>query len=56
MEHVSGDLQKADILTTVLGRIKFKEMKDLIAMQEVVRNDFKLKGKNVGISVNQKIV
>ena len=55
IEHVSGDLQKAYILTKSLGRIKFKEMKDLIGMQEVVRNDFKFKGENVEISLNQEI-
>ena len=55
IEHVSGDLQKADILTKALGRIKFKEMKDMIGMQEVVRNDFKLKGENVEINLNQEI-
>ena len=55
VEHVSGDQQKADILTKALGIIKFKEMKDLIGMQDVVKTDFKLIEENVGISLNQKI-
>ena len=54
VEHVSGDLQKADILTKALGRIKFKEMKELIGMQDLEKNDFKLKGENVEISLKIK--
>ena len=54
VEHVSGDQQKADILTKALGRIKFKEMKDLIGMEDLLKNDFKLKGKNVEMSLKIK--
>ena len=54
VEHVSRDQQKADILTKALGRIKFKEMKDLIGMQDLEKNDFKLKGENVEISLKIK--
>lgn len=39
--------QKADILTKSLGRIKFKEMRDLIVVQDVSESKFKLKGENV---------
>ena len=54
VEHVSRDQQKADILTKALGRIKFKEMKDLIGMQYLEKNDFKLKRENVEISLKIK--
>lgn len=54
VEHVSGDQQKADILTKALGRIKFREMRDLIGMQEVTREGFKLKGETVGVSLKRK--
>lgn len=32
VEHVAGSKQKADILTKALGRLKYKEMKDLIGI------------------------
>lgn len=48
VEHVPGNEQKADILTKALGRIKFKEMRDLIGMQELSQEDFKLRRENVG--------
>ena len=35
VEHVAGVKQKADILTKALGGIKFKEMRDLIGIQDV---------------------
>ena len=35
VEHVAGVIQKADILTKALGRIKFKEMRNLIGVQDV---------------------
>ena len=45
--HVPGNEQKADILTKLLGRIKFKEMRDLIGVQNVCEDEIKLKGENV---------
>jgi len=54
VEHVPGEKQKADILTKALGRIKFKEMRDLVGVQDVVQEDFKLKGENVGLSLKEK--
>ena len=48
VEHVPGNEQKADILTKALGRIKFKEMRDFIGMQELPQEGFKLKRENVG--------
>ncbi|XP_023640341.1 uncharacterized protein LOC111831063 [Capsella rubella] len=44
--------QKADILTKALGRIKFKEMRDLIGVRDMKEGDFKLKRENVGLSLN----
>lgn len=54
VEHVPGSNQKADILTKALGRIKFREMRELIGMQDVSEMKFKLKGEYVGISLNNK--
>ena len=54
VEHVSGDMQKADIMTKALGRIKFREMRDLIGMQDISKGDFKLKGEIVGVSLKEK--
>lgn len=51
VEHVPGNKQKADILTKALGRIKFKEMRSFIGVQNVREDDFKLKGENVGVSL-----
>ena len=54
VEHVPGTEQKADILTKALGRIKFKEMRDLIGVQDLSRMDFKLKREIVGLSLKYK--
>ncbi|XP_024004883.1 uncharacterized protein LOC112082029 [Eutrema salsugineum] len=51
VEHVPGTEQRADILTKALGRIKFKEMRELIGIQDLSKEDFKLKEENVGISL-----
>lgn len=45
VQHIPGNEQKADILTKALGRIKFKEVRELIGVLEV---NFKFEGKNVG--------
>nr|GEV07010.1 putative zinc finger, CCHC-type [Tanacetum cinerariifolium] len=42
VEHVSGDLQKVDILTKALPRVKFTEMRRLIETEDV-----NIKGENV---------
>ena len=42
VEYVPRNEQRADILTKSLGRIKFKEMRDLIEVQDVKKGDFKL--------------
>ena len=52
VEHVPGTEQKADILTKALGRIKFCEMRSLIGVQDISKWSFKLKGDNVGLSLN----
>ena len=51
VEHVAGSEQRADILTKALARIRFSEMRSLIGIEELSRNEFKLKGENVGISL-----
>jgi len=47
VEHVPGEEQKANLLTKALGRIKFKEMRELVGVQELSKCEFKLKGVNV---------
>ncbi|KAG7565310.1 Integrase catalytic core [Arabidopsis suecica] len=47
LEHVPGEEQKADILTKALGRIKFKEMRELVGVQDVKVRDIKFEGENV---------
>lgn len=49
VEYVAGRIHKVDILTKALARIKFKEMRDLIGIQEIKDGDFKLKGGNVDL-------
>lgn len=52
VEHVAGTEQKADILLTkALGRIKFKDMRSLIGVQDLSNGEFKLKGENVDLSL-----
>ncbi|CAA7042015.1 unnamed protein product [Microthlaspi erraticum] len=53
VEHVPGDKQKADIFTKPLGRIKFKEMRELVGIQDVSEEGFKLKGEIVGVSLRK---
>ena len=48
VEHIAGSVQGADILTKVLARIKFKEMRVLIQVQDPSNGSLKLKGENVG--------
>jgi len=47
VEHIAGSLHKADILTKALGRLKFKEMRELVGVQDLKDGDFKFKGENV---------
>ena len=53
MDHVPGTEQKADILTKSPGKLKYKEMRSFIGVQELKIGDFKLEveGKNVGTSL-----
>ena len=51
VEHVPGNVQRADILTKSLSRVRFQEMKKLIGMQVVCEDGIKLKGENVGVSL-----
>ena len=53
VEHVPGSEQKADILTKALGRIKYKEMRDLIGVQDLKDKEFKLKGETVEVSLKK---
>ena len=52
VQHVPGAEQKADILTKALGRIKFKEMREFIGVQEV---NFKFKGEIVGSKLEDNL-
>ena len=47
VEYVPGDIQKADILTKALGRVKFQVMRSLIGVQDLEKSEFRLKGENV---------
>ncbi|KAK9059144.1 hypothetical protein SSX86_021763 [Deinandra increscens subsp. villosa] len=48
VEHVSGEEQKADILTKPLARIKFKEMRSLIGVEDHLKSDSEIRGEYVG--------
>ena len=50
VEHVARKEQKADILRKALGRIKFKEMRDFIGVQDVKNGGVKLKEENVDLT------
>ena len=49
VEYVTGNEQRADIFTKSLGRLKCKEMRQLIGVIEVCESEFKLKEKNIRI-------
>ncbi|CAA7056013.1 unnamed protein product [Microthlaspi erraticum] len=53
VEHVPGSNQKADILTKALGKIKFREMRELIGVQDLEKMRFKLKGENIRVSLKE---
>ncbi|GKA80375.1 uncharacterized mitochondrial protein-like protein [Tanacetum coccineum] len=44
VEHVSGENQRADSLTKALARIRFKEMRSLLGVQELPSSTQKFKG------------
>ncbi|GJY80488.1 uncharacterized mitochondrial protein-like protein [Tanacetum coccineum] len=44
VEHVSGENQRADSLTKALARIRFKEMRSLLSVQELPSSTQKFKG------------
>lgn len=48
VEHIPGSRQKADILTKALAKNKFKEMREMIQVQDFLEDDLKLKRENVG--------
>ena len=50
VEHVPGEEQQADILTKLLARIKYKEMRSLIGVEEIKPPEVQvgIKGENVG--------
>lgn len=47
MEHVAGDKQKTDILTKALEKIKFREMRNLIGVEDLSISN--LRKENVGL-------
>ena len=47
VQHIPGNEQLSDILTKALGRIKFKEMRELIRVHDINEVNIKLKGENV---------
>lgn len=53
VEHIPGSQQKADILTKALGRIKYKEMRELIGVHEIEEKDFKLRRETVDVSLSE---
>ena len=56
VQHVPGDEQKTDILTKALGRIKYKEMRELIGVQDVSQVKLKFKGENVGDKLENNLI
>ena len=56
VEHIAGSLQKADILTKALGRLKFKEMRELVAVQDLKDGDFNIKGENVEDNLESSLI
>lgn len=51
VHHVAGSQQRADILTKPLARIRFKEMRSILGVEDLSRNEFKLRGESVGVSL-----
>lgn len=51
VEHIPGNEQKADILTKALGRLKYKEMRNLIGVHDVEEKEVKFERENVGANL-----
>lgn len=45
VRHIAGTRQRADILTKPLGKLKFKEMRGIIGVEEVSKPSSSLKGR-----------
>ncbi|KAF8098719.1 hypothetical protein N665_0260s0026 [Sinapis alba] len=52
--ELSSCEQKVETLSITLGRLKFKEMRGLVDIEDLSKMDFKLKGENVGLSLKEK--
>lgn len=48
MHHIAGIKQRADILTKALGKLKFGKMRELIGVEDVLKDGFKLQKEIVG--------
>ena len=55
VEYVPGTEKKAYIFTKPLARIKFKEMRSLIGVQDFFVSPYKF-GVNAGISMNVGVI
>lgn len=47
VQHIPGSEQRDDILTNTLGRLKFKEIRGLVGIEDLSKMDFKFKEENV---------
>ena len=54
-DHVSRHKQKGYTFKRALGKIKLREMIDLIGVQDLARKEFKLKGENVESKFEGKV-
>ena len=48
VEYVAGNIQKADILTKALPRVKFIEVRELLGIEDQSEEKTGIKGENVG--------
>ncbi|KAD2804817.1 hypothetical protein E3N88_38194 [Mikania micrantha] len=48
IEYVAGKVQKADILTKALSRVKFLEMREVLGVEDLSEVKTEIKGVNLG--------
>lgn len=47
VQHIPGSEQRDDILTNALERLKFKEIRGFVGIEDLSKMDFKFKEENV---------
>lgn len=56
IEQIVDNFQKADFLTKALERVRFKEMREFVIVQDLKHDDFKFRGENVESKLEDSLI